>query len=128
MKVLLDSEILAGGTSEREHSSAYDIVITGEIQTSVRDGVRRAISGVRDRGNLKTIISFSTTRKFASVAEAETFCLGYDATANREGTLTTDTGFSMINTVVLPPERRINGVSVTLRYTCIGGGLESGTP
>jgi hypothetical protein len=125
MKISLGSDILAGGTNEREHTSAFDIVITGQIQTQPRDGVRRERSGVVDRGNLTSSISFSTTRQFESVEAAETFALGYDATAARTGTLTTDTGFSMADCVVLPPERRINGVSVTLRYTCIGGGWTS---
>lgn len=127
MKIKLGDKDLAGSAtlSESEFSSAYDIEISGQLNSQPRLGVRRKIAGMRDRGNLITTISFSTTRKFSTVAAAEEFALGFDEDfGDREGTLSTDTGYSMPNTLVLPPTRRVNGVSVMMRFTCVGGGFD----
>lgn len=124
MKVSLGGYVLAGGDNERLHTSAFNIRISGTRATQSRDGVRRERSGVRDRKNLANTLSFSTVRYFATAALAEAFAETYDTTAPYTGTLTTSNGSSMLDTVVLPPDREVNGCSVTLHYTCIGSGLE----
>lgn len=122
---------LAGnpGVSEREHSSASDIVIAPTIITQPRDGVRRVTSGERDRGNLTTTISFSTTRTFQKPVEAQQFALDYESSnSERTGSLsltpiggTGGAARTMADCVVHPPERRVTGCTVFLSYTCKGG-------
>lgn len=132
MKISLGTEsgtvYLAGSpsVSEREHTSAADLVIRPDILTQSRDGVRKQVSGERDRGNLKTVVSFSTRRLFATEAAAQEFALDYDRLNGREGTLSLSpmgggATRTMANCVVRPPERSVFGCTVTLFYTCIGG-------
>jgi hypothetical protein len=125
---------LAGesGVSERVHSSAGGLSISADIQTSSRAGVRKAAAGVRDRLNLQTTISFTTSRLFATPALAEAWALDYDSTFHRAGNLRIDTVAGATTTtrymndcVVLPPSRQVIGCSVLLQYTAIGGAITS---
>lgn len=128
---------LAGesGVSERVHSSAANMSISGDIQTSSRAGVRKAAAGVRDRLNLRTTISFSTSRLFSTPAAAEAWALDYDGTFLRAGTLKLDTvAGGTITTrylhdcVVMPPSRQVIGCTVLLQYTAQGGAINSTAP
>ena len=115
---------LAGesGISEKVHSSAANIQVSANIATQSRGGVRKASAGVFNRRNLTTTVSFSTSRLFATVALAEAWVLAYDRTFLATGTVTMGTNV-MLNAVVLPPTRRVDGCSVFLDYTIIGGAI-----
>lgn len=119
---------LAGNplVSEREHTSAADLSISADIVTQSREGVRRDHSYDRDRGNLKTVISFTTRRLFATASAAQQFALDYDRVTIRYGTLKlTPMGGGDVrqleNCLVRPPVRTVYGLTVTLAYTCTGG-------
>jgi hypothetical protein len=120
---------LAGqsGVSERVHSSAGDLSVSAQINTQPRDGVRRAAAGLHDRKNLKTTISFTTTRLFATQALAQAFSLDYDGAYPRTGTLTLTpiggTAKYLREAVVFPPDRRVIGATVQLSYTVTGSGI-----
>ena len=124
---------LAGtpGTSEREHSSASDIRINGEILTQENNYLRSQTGEVVDRGNLKTTITFGTSRLFATANEAEMFSADYDSTSPRSGTLILEfvqplgsvTRRYLRKAVVFPPVRQVIGCTVILNYTVRGGAI-----
>ena len=129
---------LAGqsGVSERTHSSAGDLVISPQAEVQVSAFVRGAYARPLDRGNVLNVISFSTTRKFASPAEAQQWALDYDADFPRSGTLYLDTVSPlglivrrvMANAVVDPPRRRLAGATVLLDYSVRGGAISVDIP
>ena len=120
---------LAGqsGVSERTHSSAGDLQISAQIASQGRDGVRRTAAGLHDRKNLRTTISFTTTRLFATEILAQAFALDYDGSYPRTGTLTLTpiggTAKYLREAVVFPPDRRVIGATVQLSYTVTGSGI-----
>ena len=122
---------LAGetGVDERVHSSAADLVISGAIALQDQSRVRAVARAWRDRGNKSVEVSYSTTRKFATLAAAEEFALTYDTNFPRtgyvefygaSGSLIT----ALTNAVVNPPRRVVTGVSVRLDYTVVGAQFE----
>jgi hypothetical protein len=125
---------LAGqsGVDEKVHTSATNIRISGNIATQARGGVRKAAAGIYDRKNLTSTVEFETSRLFETPAAAERWCLAYDRTFVRSGTVTMDPmdeGIVQIMTdaVVLPPTRTLQGCTVFLSYTIIGGAITAGT-
>lgn len=129
---------LAGNPSqtERQHSSAADISITGAVSTENQTFVRGTYGVPRDRGNLTATISFSTTRLFDSAAAAELFALTYDTTYARTGTLVAEvqTGSNTVskrylrNAVVSPPARQVIGCTVLMSYTVTGSNWQTTRP
>lgn len=127
---------LAGqqGVTEHDHSSAAGFTIAPQVNQQVAAYVRGTHSKPIDRGNLLNIMTFSTTRKFASVLAAQGWALDYDADFARSGTLYLDaldtTGIitrrTMANAVVDPPVRRCIGATVLLDYTVRGGVIADG--
>jgi hypothetical protein len=122
---------LAGetGVDERVHSSAADLVISGAIALQEQSRVRAVARAWRDRGNQSAEVSFSTTRKFATMAAAEEFALTYDITFPRTGYVEFYGASGSVvgtlgNAVVNPPRRVVTGVSVRLEYTVVGGQFE----
>ena len=115
--------------SEREHSSAANIRLSGRIQTQAVEKVRANNAGIFDRKNLIETLTFSTVRKFDTAAEAEDWSLTYNAAMPRTGdailqTITPGGGVStrtMGNVVVMPPTRVVTGCSVELNYEITGG-------
>ena len=118
---------LAGqtGVSERVHSSAGDLEFSGEIALQGQSRVRAVTRAWRDRGNYSAGVSFTTTRKFDSLTEAEEFAATYDLDYPRTGYLEfygANGGLvvTLQNVVVNPPRRRVTGVSVRLDYSVVG--------
>lgn len=118
---------LAGqtGVSERVHSSAGDLEFSGEIALQGQSRVRAVARAWRDRGNYSAGVSFSTTRKFDSLTEAEEFAATYDLVYPRTGYLEFYGAAGAVvatlqNVVVNPPRRRVTGVSVRLDYSAVG--------
>jgi hypothetical protein len=126
---------LAGtpGTSERVHSSAADIRFNGQILTQENNYLRAQTAEVIDRGNLKTTITFTTSRLFATANEAEMYSAFYDAVNPRTGTLILEfvqplgsvTRGYLRKAVVEPPGRQVIGCTVLLSYTVRGGAITS---
>lgn len=115
--------------SERQHSSASDLRMNGQIVLQARQFLRAAATSYVDRANLATTISFGSSRLFATAAEAQLWSLDYDATARRTGTLVLVSQIAgggviyryMQGAIVRPPERIVTGCTVQLRYTAEGG-------
>jgi hypothetical protein len=110
------------------HSSAGDLRINGQINIDSQARVRAAAMAFRDRGNLRQEISFTTSRKFATTAEADEWSATYDAVFPRTGYLDfydedDDPIARLTNAIVLPPSRSVIGVSVQLSYTAMGGAM-----
>jgi hypothetical protein len=122
---------LAGqsGVSERTHSSAGDFLLTPESEVQVAAFVRGAHAKPLDRGTVLNVLSFSTTRKFASPADAHLWSLDYKTAFPSTGVLYLDAVLAsghtvrrtMANAVVDPPRRRCMGATVMLDYTVRGG-------
>lgn len=121
---------------EREFSSAADIVVSGDIQVQTDAFVRARSSILRDRGNLVETLAFSTSRKFPSHQDACLWVLLYMAGTARSGYAIfeiptaggTVTRCYMPHAVVMPPERRIIGVSVLLNYQIRGSAITNTIP
>jgi hypothetical protein len=123
---------LAGqsGVAETVHSSAADLRIEGSADKDFSKVINGRFAPSVDRGNQSNSISWSTTRVFATAAEAFLFCLDYDARFPRAGTLVLDavaggtvTTRRMLDTVVDPPSRSIRGCTVLLSYQATGGSI-----
>lgn len=126
---------LAGkpGVSERVHSSVSGF--RKEVDLSVQENkfVRGTQARVLDRGNIKTTLRFSTTRKFNTVPEAEAWMLDYEMATPRTGTIVLESVLSgggvtrryLPNAVVRPPVISNTGVSVDIQYTVEGGLIKS---
>lgn len=129
---------LAGesGTMERIFSSAGDLSIDGNTIAETQTFVRAAAGKVRDRLNLITTISFSTSRIFTNPDDAELWAADYDGAFAREGALRMDmvapgggvTTRYLHDCTVAPPSRRVRGVTVVLNYTATGGAITSSAP
>lgn len=129
---------LAGDPSktEREHSSVADFSVDPVIEVQTNKFIRAVEASHHDRRNIDTTISWSTTRKFNTVAEAQRWMLEYDMTMPRTGTLQMHllSGNNNViirylhNCVVLPPSRRATGVSVHLTYQAKGGRITNANP
>lgn len=121
---------LAGtaGVDERVHSSAGNFNMDPEAQQQVANYVRGEHAEPIDRGNLLEIVTFSTSRLFATAAEAQLYVLDYDRTMPRSGTLQIDsiapngvvTRRHLLQAVVSPPRRRAVGCTVLLDYQVRG--------
>lgn len=124
---------LAGqaGVSERTHSSAGEFRIAADSQRELIQRVRAATAKMVDRGNLATTITFSTSRQFATPAEAFLYTLDHDGALPRAGTLVMETAkpsgaaYSryLMDVVISPPARRVIGCTALLDYTATGGGI-----
>lgn len=128
---------LAGqsGVSERVHSSAADVKIQPAARTETFYPLGANYSDQEDYGAVTWRISFSTTRLFATAAEAEIFATYYEGTTPRTGTLVIDsidgavvTTRHLLNAVVSPPRRQIMGATLRLEYEAIGGEIVPVTP
>lgn len=125
----------ASGVSERTHSSAADVAINPSAALQVVSRVRATHALHLDRGNLATSISFTTSRKFATVEAAELWALDYDADFPRTGKLVMETVLPdgntrvrvMADAVVSPPQRRLNGATIQIAYAVQGGAIGEGT-
>lgn len=129
---------LAGeaGVSERTHSSAANLRIVPSIIVQADTRIRAAATLHRDRLNLATQITFSTTRQFATVRAAEEFARRYDATTPRTGTLLCDsidplTALTYRDTyadaLVQPPARALAGATVLMDYVVLCGPCTAAT-
>ena len=127
---------LAGtsGVAERVHSSAGDFRITAQSEQELILLIRASTARMVDRGNLATTISFSTSRLFASPAQAFLYTLDHDAALPRAGQLWMEVetpagaGYSryLMDVVISPPSRRVIGCTALLEYTATGGGIVGG--
>ncbi len=119
---------LAGesGVSERVHSSAGDFELTAAAETQLMALLRSATAGTVDRGNLTTTATFTTSRVFATPSAAFLYALDHDSNRGREGYVDfmVDGAVRRLEkAVVSPPERRVIGCTVSLRYTLTGAGF-----
>lgn len=127
---------LAGeaAVSERVHSSASGFEIVGEPVIQEVRKVRADYAQPIDRGNLLQRVTFSTSRLFATPAEAELWCLDYDSATPRSGDLYLDsiapdgavTRRVLAGAVIQPPRRRTIGCTALMDYEAIGGALTVG--
>lgn len=113
---------------EREFSSSSGLRVEAQIDIQEDHFIRAAAGKLRDRKNLVTTVSFSTTRKFATPTAAELFALDYDRTFARDGLLMLESPQSgggvsrrYFAAVVRPPSREVIGVTVLLSYVAVGG-------
>ena len=121
--------------NERTHSSAGELSMAPRIRSEVVDLVDSASAVLFDRKKLVTSLSFSTTRQFASPAEALLFATDYDAAYARTGTLRIDavapngsvTRRALANAIVGPPLREIRGATLLLNYSIEGAAITAGT-
>lgn len=119
----------ASGVSERTHSSAAGFELTPESEVQIAAFVRGVYAKPIDRGNLLNVMSFTTSRLFATPAEAQLWCLDYHSGFPSSGVLYLDaispggyiTRRTMANAVVDPPRRRCNGATALVDYTVRGG-------
>jgi hypothetical protein len=119
----------AAGVSERTHSSAAEFTLTPESAVQIDEFVRGEYARVTDRGNLLNVVSFTTTRQFSSPAAAQIWCLDYDETFPRSGTVVFDAILPsgailrrhMGGAVVSPPRRRCNGATALVDFLIKGG-------
>ena len=140
LKVGSTSYPLAGedGVSERVHSSASNFAVDPILETQRITRVRATHAGIVDRGNLTTVVKFSTTRKFPTVPHASMWLLDYDRTFPREGIAVFEDVSPLgailrrhlLSAVVSPPSRRHIGCTVFLDYTITGSEIifVTGTP
>lgn len=122
---------LAGeaGVDERIHSSAGDLVISASAAVQPVQRVRATHAQALDRGNLRTSLSFSTSRRFASADVASLAALDHDSGHPREGILILEvtapggavSGRHLLDAVVSPPQRRCIGCTVLYAYQVTGG-------
>ena len=129
---------LAGNPAlnERVHSSVADFRKVSTIDKQEGHFIRAAQVKLWDRQNVKTTLSFSTTRKFGTVPAAEEWMLDHEASYPRTGTLVLESILAggaivrryMGGTVVNPPELSHEGVSVLIRYTAEGGIITTTAP
>ena len=129
---------LAGtpGIGEREFSSSSGLRVEAQIDVQEDHFIRATAGRLRDRKNLVTTVSFSTTRKFATATAAELFALDYDRTYARDGLLMLESpqpggGVSrryLATVVVRPPAREVIGVTVLLSYVAVGGQISATPP
>jgi hypothetical protein len=121
--------------SVREHSWASNYEDAPQAEAQLVTLVRATHAKEIDRGNLLRRIAFSTTRLFATPAEAELWCHDYEAAFPRSGTLLLDsisplgviTRRQLANARVAPPRRRVTGASVLLDYSASGGEITAWT-
>lgn len=109
--------------SEREHTSVFAFVIEGNTTRRIIRRVRAANAIPVDDGNLLTLVSFQTSRGFATPQQAADFCRDHEADFPRSGDLVFDTGAGkrkLTNAVVSPPSRKLNGCRVDLTYQASG--------
>jgi hypothetical protein len=126
----------APGVSPRTHSWAADFQLTPQSVVQISQFVRGVHAKPIDRGNLLQELRFSTTRQFATPAEALLWCLDYDGDFPRAGELVFDaiapngdvSRRKMLTTVVDPPSRRIIGATALVDYSVKGGQVEVATP
>lgn len=122
---------LAGepAVAQNVHSWADQLRINGEIVFEWIDLLRATVSQAVDRGNLKTVVTFSTTRRFSTPRAAQLYCADYDRSTPRRGILvlegvgpdgSTNRRY-MGGAVVMPPHRQAIGCSVLLNYEVRGG-------
>lgn len=129
---------LAGsaGESERAHSSAADFSLSPEAAKQIARFVRGAYAKPISRQNLLHTITFTTSRLFATPAEAQLWCLDYHTAFPSTGSLYFDaiapdgtiSRRTMANSVVDPPRRSVIGASVMLDYSVQGGIIATGSP
>lgn len=127
---------LAGqaGVDERTHSSAADFNIDPEALQTVTNLLRAENAMPRDRGNLLVRGSFSTSRLFASAAEAWAWSLDYDSAFPRSGTLRLDLPLAgggvmrreLVNAVIERASRRVIGCTVLINYQFMGSEVALG--
>lgn len=115
---------LAGqtGVSERVHSSAADVEISGNANLQVVAKVRATHAQHIDRKNVSNTITFTTTRKFTDAQTAEEWALEAGAVYPLTGELHVN-NYTMADAVVAPPVRRLNGATIHLTYTVQGGAI-----
>lgn len=126
---------LAGqlGVDQHVHSSAGSLQFGGSTIMQAQQRVRAGHTALRDRGNLVASVSFTTSRQFETISDAEVFAATYDAVFPRSGTLRCyrETGESvcqLLNAIVAPPIRQVIGVTVMLTYSVSGGEWQALTP
>jgi hypothetical protein len=124
------------GVDDRVFSRVAGLGIDSRILTQENNFIRADEAKVEDRKNLKTTVTWTTTRKFETTAAAEMWTVDYDRTMPRNGTLILQSEIPgggeinryLPNAVVHPPRRVVNGVSVTLTYQAEGGEIKKTNP
>lgn len=133
--IATDGEVLplAGtfGVSERLHSGADGFRVEAQATQQSRATLRAPSSGLWDRENLVTTVSFSTRRVFGSHEEAFEFVCGHDNEFPRDGAVMFNaTGGTrhLQDAVIRPPARRVEGPIAYLDYTATGTNVIVLTP
>ena len=124
---------LAGepGVAESVHSSVRDYTLNGDRQLDVAQIVRADFTRQFDRGQQPNVVSFGTTRTFATADLCFLYTLDYLDNVPLTGTLIFEIDIPgggtstrvMANAVMQRPEFDPIGVSLTLEFEVTGGAI-----
>lgn len=130
MRVRIGSYWLAGNpsSSERDHSRCDGLTIAPRGGTQEQQGLRWPTARFQDRLNDSVQVSFTTSRKFSTLWQAEQFCFEYKLNPPhaRKGTVTFRIDkegtsnwleYDAPNSVIDWPSFNLQGLTLHLSYT-----------
>jgi hypothetical protein len=114
-------------------TSPIGLRINGAIVADVAEYLRASSVEVFDRGNLRTVISFSVTREHASVEAAQSYLVQHAVTVPRSGLVEIEyeqgRGRAWLYGAVMPQANSSHsGCSTTVEYEIIGGAMSAVSP
>ncbi len=130
MRITFDKTELVRGNSYCEE--AKDLKIKGSKEIQISTPLRANFVSVFDRGNLKTVVTFNTTRKHNDKNESELYALKHAANVStKHGSVLFDledcdkTLFCLSNASIKHIESTSYGVLSTHAYEIIGSKFEN---
>lgn len=133
LKIWIGSVELCRGPVRGSSTGAgpSDLRISGERIIQERQFLRAVQCTMQNRGNVKTVVTFTVTREHSSIQNAWTFALLHYATLPGQGTITfeaaTNTGavkrIYLDNAALSVSEHQANGVRTRHTYTIQGGAM-----
>lgn len=122
--------------SERVHSSVRDFRRNAEQLFDIVPLLRAANTKQFDRKNQTNTLTFSTTRLFDTVDDADIFQLDYEDNYPLTGIIMLESPVAgggvlrryMANSVMQIPEMEPTGLTLKLNYQIIGGAITVGIP
>ena len=128
MKITLNSHILAGGKSNNEFPSHFNI--RGKRQIQILQAIRATAIQTINRGNLQTQITFEVGRRHPSQQDSEQYALTHASSLiQASGTLLIELEdpnnrtFQLENASLEDIEVRYQGNASYTTYTILGGKL-----
>jgi len=137
MLIKVNNVELANGAVRAQDQSAgpTDFRLNGRRLEQERQFTRATAVSMKDRGNLKTSISFGVTRLHASVEDAEYFVLSHYQSLPGEGdvvfTARSASGgvarLKLVNATIAITDHHYKGCRTWHSYQISGGAMEKGT-